>query len=460
MKRPWLFGRLALLATVMAGTLVMATDSPSGADELTVPTTAAWQGAISHTPLPGIGCFIASYPAVAWQASQCKVAPKVTFGPSAGLHSAKPFSPDVVGNGNDYSAVMTSGIDQATGSFTGVSRNIAESGQNGGTGPQIPNTYSLQLNTQRFSTPECVGASDPSACRGWEQFVYDSYANSVYIQYWLLGYDEPCPSTWMTFDSDCYSNSGADSLPSGSPNVGELDQVRFSGSAVAPGGPYADGFDGVSLTDGTQAAGVGTVDTVLDLGSHWTTSEFGIFGDGGGGQANFTTGSKLETQTTLLGGGESAPACVNEGFTAETNNLSLTGTPAIGTVGLPTIGSAQTEGRASSTSCATAAETPETFEISSVTPKSVTNAGGKTLTINGTGFLDVVGLYGSSVTFGSSYASAPVTVESDTQATITAPAATGFTGTAYLVLDGCLVAAQFSGLCLSQEAWGSFKYKR
>jgi len=94
----------------------------------------------------------------------------------------------------------------AVGSFDSVTGVTSETGQVNGIGGQVPNTFSLQLNTNVFSnTPACNGAANPSQCRGWEQFVY-SNAGFAFIQYWLINYATTCPSGWNTFGSDCWKN--------------------------------------------------------------------------------------------------------------------------------------------------------------------------------------------------------------------------------------------------------------
>jgi hypothetical protein len=50
-------------------------------------------------------------------------------------------------------------IFQATGTFQNVSSGIIEQGQVGGSGPEVANSFSLQLNTQFFSgSPACSGS--------------------------------------------------------------------------------------------------------------------------------------------------------------------------------------------------------------------------------------------------------------------------------------------------------------
>src|ERR1700721_151821 len=82
-----------------------------------------------------------------WQAAKGPVAPDSRLAP-------KP----VVGDGNDYSAVVTGLISQATGTFTNVSPGITERGKVGGVRANRANAFSLQLNSQFFTgSPECAG---------------------------------------------------------------------------------------------------------------------------------------------------------------------------------------------------------------------------------------------------------------------------------------------------------------
>jgi hypothetical protein len=71
--------------------------------------------------------------------------------------------------------------------------------------------FSLQLNPQPFSTSVSNGAKDPSVCQGWQQFLNSSESGIpmfpdsafpqfdfgvAFMQYWLLGFGNPCPSGW------------------------------------------------------------------------------------------------------------------------------------------------------------------------------------------------------------------------------------------------------------------------
>jgi hypothetical protein len=323
MRRSGRFGTLVVAgAIVMAGTSVIASESAFGANGLKGQTRARWQGAIAQLPLPGKGCFTASYPTLAWRAIQCKVAPDVPFGPAVRNLStpATPIATKPVGKG-PY----------------------------GGSGPKIANTFSLQLNTQFFSgSPACSGSSKPSKCLAWQQFVYTTDSNSVFMQYWLIDYAAKCPSHWFTYETDCYTNSPASTFSGGALTAADLATAKLSGIATQ------GSTDAVELSNGVQVSSVDNPDSMLDLAPNWTTTEFGVFGDGGGGQAKFGKKTTLEAETALTSSSLAAPECVVEGFTGETNNLKLTGTPALGTEATPTMGSEQTNHDAKNASCVTA----------------------------------------------------------------------------------------------------------
>ena len=64
-------------------------------------------------------------------------------------------------------------------------------------------------------------------------------------------------------------------------------------------------------------------DSVLDLAKSWNAAEFNIFGDGNATEANFSSGSTILVKTSVDSGTTSAPSCVAESFTGETDNLNL-----------------------------------------------------------------------------------------------------------------------------------------
>jgi hypothetical protein len=307
-------------------------------------TTLEWQAEIGQVAAVGSGCFQASFPALVWHAAKCVTAPERPFAPAV----------KVVGDGNDYSAVVSGSITKATGTFTNVSSKISEKGQIGGTGSKKANEFSLQLNTEFFhGSPACAGASNPSQCLAWQQFVYTTDQNIVFMQYWLIDYDTTCPSSWFTFTGsgfiDCYTNSSATRLSGSALTAKSLATISLSGSAKAGGN------DQVEVVSGGHATLATGKDSKIDLAPSWNTTEWGVFGDGGGGEAFFGANNTVEAVTTLQATSSSAPSCVKEGFTGETNNLKLAATPALGSVSSPTLASKQTDGTTGTASCAVAA---------------------------------------------------------------------------------------------------------
>jgi len=348
-------GGSAAAATQPVSHQKAAAGSVSAATQSGPRTKTAWQKTMAHVRQPGRGCYSASYPTLTWHAVKCGTAPKVPYKPAPPTGSAKHAEPATVGNGTDYSAKVSGLISQATGTFQGVSSGITETGELNGSGGQVANSFSLQLNTEYFSgSPACDGSSDPSDCQAWEQFIYgydNSTTSSLYIQYWLIDYDATCPSGWYTSGDSCFTNSASASVST--LTASELASVQFSGSAASGGN------DAVSLSLGSgTATSVTAADSMVDLASFWNTTEWNVFGNGDGTEANFSTDTSLEPETALTASsGTSAPSCVSEGFTGETNNLSLTSTPALGGESSPTLASEETNGTTGTPSCATASGT-------------------------------------------------------------------------------------------------------
>ena len=343
------FGVLAATALAVAG---ISAGSASAATQRNVRTKAEWQAAIARVPERGSGCYRASYPSLRWHAVKCVAAPRIPLVPTPSPRPARHVGPATVGDGTDYSAVVSGLISKGTGTFQDVSSGITEKGQNGGSGRQVANAFSLQLNSQFFSgSPACSGSGDPAGCLAWQQFVYtyeSSRTGYIFMQYWLINYDASCPSGWFSYSDDCYTNSSASTVST--LTASQLASVSLSGSAASGGN------DAVSMSVGSGSATTVTGrDTVVDLAANWNTTEWGVYGDGGGSAANFGTNTTLEAQTALKSTSSSAPSCVEEGFTGETNNLKLAATPALGSESSPTMASKQTNGTTGTASCAVAA---------------------------------------------------------------------------------------------------------
>jgi von Willebrand factor type D domain. len=282
-----------------------------------------WRRALIQVPKPKRGCFVATYPEKAWREVTCAKAPAKPYPPRHGLRG------QVVGNGVDYSATTTGATIAAEGRFdsvTGVTseKTVQPDDPTGG----VDNQFSLQLNTQFFQTQTCNGAAIPGKCKGWEQFVVandPSGSSYVFIQYWMLHYNTVCPPGWYTYvmgvETYCYTNSTqATEYPSAA--IGQLSQMALVGTA-----PNGATDDAATLNIGGAAYSASGDKIFPDLGQQWTDSEFNIFGDCCGSSAVFNQGSTLVVQTATNYGSSAAPTCSMTGYTGETNNLSLTGTP-------------------------------------------------------------------------------------------------------------------------------------
>jgi hypothetical protein len=262
-----------------------------------------WRETIRNKPTPGDGCFSAAYPSTAWTRVACSTKPAIPFIPRHG-HGA--FT---VGNGNDYAAVVSSLISNGVGSFPSVTGVTKETGYGGQT-----NTYSLQLNSQFFTSAACNGHS---GCLGWQQFVYSTSEGIAFMQYWLINYGSRCPTGgWSSYSGSCYKNSSEVSVPL--QVISQLPNLKVTGKAVS------GGSDTITLTTASHAYSATGSDTVTYLANSWKEAEFNIVGDGGGSAAKFNKGSKLTVNTALTDGATSAPTCEsNDGTTGETNNLTL-----------------------------------------------------------------------------------------------------------------------------------------
>jgi len=139
---------------------------------------------------------MAEYPSLSWMAVGCVKAPARPFVPRSGKAGG-----DAVGNGNDYVASVSGVLSKTIGSFPSVTDVTSERGH-----PDGSNDYSLQLNSNFMTTAAC---NDHSGCQAWQQFIYSSGEQPVFMQYWLIDYGPPCPTGWMNYSPDCYTNSSA-----------------------------------------------------------------------------------------------------------------------------------------------------------------------------------------------------------------------------------------------------------
>lgn len=318
----------------------------------------AWGAAIARTPAPKKGCFTASYPKTEWQEVPCGR-------PSPFPNLVRRPRSDTVGDSNDYSTQASSLISSAVGTFASVTpATITETGlvwtqigcpppicppNRPNCVPQAPasgnwctrpkaDAFSLQLNSRPFElnsqgTPppsQIAACWNGSAVCGWEQFVFSQDGcpdgPCIFIQYWLLNYGPTSPTTapascatpWMPSELvNWFCNSSSTIVPHVS--AAQLQETTLTAIATGSG-------DTVSLTtaDAAAIAAPPTTDSMLELSQHWNAVEWNVVGDCCGFEANFSAGSRLVVNTNVNGG--SAATCVQEGFTGETNNLSLVAT--------------------------------------------------------------------------------------------------------------------------------------
>ncbi len=274
----------------------------------------AWRRNLRQVPLPRKGCFTAVYPKTEWKEERCVRAPNRPQPPARG------GNPNIVGNGVDWSAEVTSGtISASTGSFASVSGLTSETNSSGGS-----NTYTLQLNTNFFASTACAPSPNP-ACQGWEQFVYEN-TGVAFIQYWLLRYNTTCPGGWNTYsfsgstDIYCYRNAtNAVSVPVQA--LSNFPNLTLTGMANAGG-------DSVTLFDGTTAH-TAAGDNSVNAHGGWTEAEYNVVGDCCATQANFNGGTTIVVRTAVDNSTLNAPSCALAGFTGETNNLTLSGGPSV-----------------------------------------------------------------------------------------------------------------------------------
>lgn len=277
-----------------------------------------WRKSMKQTHLPKKGCFTVSYPDTAWHESTCTTAPNIPLVPKRGTGA------QTVGNSTDFVAGVTSGlISTADGFFANSSGVTSESGYVNNVPPAYANSFTLQLNSNYFTDPPaCSGASNPSVCQGWQQFVVaegDGGSATLFMQYWLLDYGTTCPGGWTAYEIDCYKNSSATALPAYP--ASSIPGMELTGEAES-------GTDTAQFTSAAPAEILYAVgaDSVLALEQHWTQAEFNVFGDAGAGEANFNGDSTFIVQTSVNNGTTNLAQCLGPqgaGTTGETNNLTL-----------------------------------------------------------------------------------------------------------------------------------------
>jgi hypothetical protein len=103
-----------------------------------------------------------------------------------------------------------------------------------------------------------------------------------------------------------------------------------------------------------------TGDNAVNAAAGWNIAEFCVVGNGGGGQANFNSGSTVVTRTEISFGGTAAPLCVAQGFTGETNNLSFGPTAPSASAPGPAVIATESSGGGAMSNCAAATTVGDT----------------------------------------------------------------------------------------------------
>jgi len=305
----------------------------------------SWRMTILHTPRPkqGEGCFVATYPEIVWREARCKEPPHTPYQPRP--HGG--IRPDTVGGTSrlDFSPQVTGNISEGEGSFDSVN----------GVTNQTSSTYSLQLNTENFTTSTC---SNYGPCRGWEQFVWSNSTQSGYIQYWLIQYgpqgtacpapvsascnglnvfsDGWCPFTIQgTTDVYCARNAANSISQLAAEPITSLQQLKITGTVAGFNG---NANDAIAVTEGNTTQTASGNNYFPDLGNKWQIAEFNVFGDGNSSALNFNNNTTVQVRTSVASGTSLGPGCDEQSFTGESNNLTLINlNPPVAHTGIPSL---------------------------------------------------------------------------------------------------------------------------
>jgi len=295
-------GTQTIADTTLAGAMGA---SPEAAAALTAQRE-EWRKTMSRKPLPKKGCFRASDLSTTWDEVPCATPPAIPFVPAGG---ASAVGPRLIGGGaGDFSSAVSGTISWSEGSFPVVN----------GLTTATPNNYSLQLNSNTFSTGLCSGRAN---CLGWQQFIYTTAAlgsSQIFMQHWLINYGIGCPQGWTQQpggSSNCFINSNG--MPVPFQPITNLRNLILTGAAGST--------DMVSMSTGDGKLYAVSQNTALNLNNGWNVSEFNVFGDGRGSQVAFNNGTTIAVQTlTISSNGSTAkPSCQQSSSTGETNNLTI-----------------------------------------------------------------------------------------------------------------------------------------
>jgi hypothetical protein len=208
------------------------------------------------------------------------------------------------------------------------------------------NNYSLQLNTNYFSTKACPSKPPPNPndphCQGWVQFAFNTtqFPPPLFLQYWLINFcppsspNCPCPTsstvTWASKDNgangvhewDCYTpiniQGSMEVFPA--PLFTDLHEMVLTGTTGATNTAYLF-FPPANLV------AKATLDDALGLNNaDWNETEFNLFGANDGTEAVFNADAILNVQTLTSPipypdqDATTPIQCDSTSFTGETND--------------------------------------------------------------------------------------------------------------------------------------------
>ena len=241
------------LVLAIASSVTVTAFGSGDPDAGTPPSPAEWHKAMIQTPPGRNGCFEVVHPNTAWQEVPC--APAVDLGP-IGVPPTVP-APSVVDSGTPAPGFFAMGAGTAApgplavgGGVSGSIVSVAYPNDTlafaQGYFPQVMgvrsissadgdnnNTYSLQLNTNTFSTAACNGAADPANCSGWQQFLYQNDTGNVHMEYWLVHYGNACDTNngWIQSGDSCYKDSAYAYV--GAQPISNLSTLEVTGTAFS-----------------------------------------------------------------------------------------------------------------------------------------------------------------------------------------------------------------------------------
>jgi von Willebrand factor type D domain len=248
--------------------------------------------------------------------------------------AVQPFN---VGDGTDFFAIVNgTTITSATGSFDSVTSVTDVFSQifNGPPNTVFDNTYTLQVNANRFTTPLCKGVA---GCLGWEQFIFSQKSECgspcIYIEYWVYNFNAACSTlpavpgaTWQTFGGSsnsaagCFVNTPGTSVDA--QPVADLGKLKLTGTVSSAGDTVQ-----LATANGDVFGGANNLLPDFGLAQAWSGTEFNIFGDCCGFEAFLNSGSSATVRLAVSNGPLPTQCATSFPFvTVETNNLDLLGT--------------------------------------------------------------------------------------------------------------------------------------